>query len=138
MALTSHYHTVGHNLINAIETIQRNITQVIEWELRCHIQHGANSSLSINELDDFGNIAKHAHMAHVRILEGYHGRRGPFEWDFEACWTLNHVIETSSFDHQELNDWMDDMMDKLVAAIVAAEDLADEEVSRLKADAVPF
>ena len=57
MALTSHYHTVGYNLIDAIETIQRTITQVIEWNLRRHIQYGVDSSLNIAELDDLGNIA---------------------------------------------------------------------------------
>ena len=134
MALTSHYHTVGYNLIDAIETIQRTITQVIEWNLRRHIQYGVDSSLNIAELDDLGNIAKHAHMAHVRILEGYHGNRGPFEWDFEACWLLNHVIETSCLEFQEVGEWIN----KLEAAIVAAEDLADEEVRRLEADEAPF
>lgn len=138
MALTSQYNTVGSNLIDAIETIQRSITQVIYSELRFHIAHGLNSTLSIAELDDLGNIAKHAHLAHVRILEGYHGNRGPFEWDFEACHTLHHILETSCFDQEELNAWFDEMVGKLEAAIVAAEDLADEEVTRLRADAAPF
>ena len=134
MALTSQYHTVGSELIDAIETIQHTITLVIEWNLRRHIQHGQNSALSVDELDDLSNIMKHANMAHVRILAAYHGNRGPFEWDFEACWTLNHVIETSCLEFQEVGEWST----KLEAAIVAAEDFADEEVRRLESDEAPF
>jgi len=138
MALTSQYNTVGSNLIDTIERLQRSIANIIEWNLRRHIQFGEDSPLTMDDLDDLGNIAKHAHLAHVRILEGYHGNRGPFEWDFEACHTLHHILETSCFDQEELNAWFDEMVGKLEAAIVAAEDLADEEVTRLRADAAPF
>ena len=134
MAIKSHYHTVGYDLIDAIETIQANIRRVIEWNLRRHIQFGVDSSLHIDELDDLGNITKHAHLAHVRILEGYHGNRGPFEWDFEVCHTLHHVIETSCLEYQERDEWMT----KLETAIKAAEDFAEEEVRRLEANEAPF
>ena len=47
---------------------------------------------------------------------------------------MNHVIETSCLEFQEVGEWIN----KLEAAIVAAEDLADEEVRRLEADEAPF
>lgn len=134
MALISQYHKVANDLINSLETIQSTIWAVMTWQLRRNIEHGRRSTLQIDELDELDNIYHKTHFALARMMECYHSSRGPYEWDFEACHTVHHLLETSCLEYQEVGKWMT----KLETACKAAETFASEEVRRLQADEAPF
>ena len=135
MALLGKSTIVQSDIVDRLETINRNLWAMMRLVMNLSVESGTAPRLTKHHISEMDRLHSHVDMALARAYEAYHSRSGCHCWDLE---TIHNVVEI--LDDGDLEDLFptEEWSKKLTRDLSSLYHMGEEEVRRLRANEAPF
>ena len=135
MGLLSKSTIVQSDIIDTLETINRNLWGMMRLVMNLSVESRTAPSLTKHHISEMDRLHSHVDMALVRSYEAYHSRSSCHLWDVQALHIVIDMLDDSDIeDLFPTEQWYK----RLLKDATSLDYLANEEVRRLKSDEAPF